>query len=66
MTQQNTPRPSDPDPAPRPRGTQVIALIISWAVVGIPAGWGVAQTVRKSVPLFTRPIAHNIAIRPTA
>ena len=66
MTQLNYQRPSDSGPPPHPRGTQVIALIISWAIVGVPAAWGVAQTVRKSIPLFTRPTAHNVATRPSA
>ena len=29
-----------------------VALVISWAIVGIPAVWGVAQTVIKSLALF--------------
>jgi hypothetical protein len=27
-------------------------LIISWAIVGIPLAWGVAQVVQKSLALF--------------
>lgn len=66
MTQQNTQHPSNYDSARRPGGTQVIALIIAWAVVGIPAAWGVAQTVRKSIPLFTAPAAQKPATHPSA
>lgn len=29
-----------------------VALVIAWAIVGIPAAWGVAQTVIKSLALF--------------
>ena len=29
-----------------------VALVIAWAIVGIPAVWGVAQTVIKSLALF--------------
>jgi hypothetical protein len=32
-------------------------LIVAWLVVGIPAGWGVYQTVLKSMALFTAPAA---------
>lgn len=28
------------------------ALLVAWAIVGIPAVWGVAQTVIKSLALF--------------
>ena len=66
MTDQNNPRPLDYASPGRARGTQLIALIISWAIVGVPAAWGVAQTVRKSIPLFTRPTVHNIATHPSA
>lgn len=63
MTQPNGQYSPDSEPAPRTRGTQIIALIISWSVVGIPAAWGVAQTVRKSIPLFTRPAAPTSVTR---
>ena len=29
-----------------------IYLLIAWLWVGIPLGWGVYQTVKKSLPLF--------------
>ena len=29
-----------------------LALVIAWAIVGIPAVWGVTQTVIKSLALF--------------
>jgi hypothetical protein len=29
-----------------------IVRLASWLVVGIPAAWGVAEVVRKSVALF--------------
>jgi hypothetical protein len=66
MTDQNNPRSSDYDSPGRPHGTQLVALIISWAIVAVPAAWGVAQTVRKSVPLFTQPAVHIPATRPGA
>jgi len=37
----------------RVRGsTQWLALTIAWTIVGVPALWGVAQTVIKSLALF--------------
>ena len=43
-------------PSNRPPGAapsdQTIPLIASWLVVGIPALWGVAQVVIKSLALF--------------
>jgi hypothetical protein len=59
------PRSFDHSSKPIPAGgKQLVALVISWAIVGIPAAWGVAQTVRKSVPLFTAPAAHPAATQP--
>ena len=31
-----------------------LKLVLSWLVVGIPAGWGIAQTVIKVAGLFRR------------
>lgn len=28
------------------------ALVVTWAVVAVPLGWGVYQSVQKSLPLF--------------
>ena len=61
MTLDDQQRSPDSQSPPRARGKQLVALAISWAIVGIPAAWGVAQTVRKSVPLFTAPAAHQPA-----
>jgi hypothetical protein len=33
---------------------QVVALVASWVVVGVPAVWGVWQVVLKSLALFGR------------
>ncbi len=35
-----------------PPTSPVALVIISWAIVGVPALWGVAQTVIKSLALF--------------
>ncbi len=35
-----------------PRKSPTIALIIAWAVVSLPAAWGVARTIRTSLTLF--------------
>ncbi len=32
--------------------TKPIRLILAWLVVAIPLGWGVVQTLAKSLPLF--------------
>jgi hypothetical protein len=29
-----------------------IKLVLAWAIVGIPAAWGVSQVLRKSLDLF--------------
>ena len=35
-----------------PQPSSVIAVIVSWAIVGLPMAWGVSQTVIKSMALF--------------
>jgi hypothetical protein len=37
-----------------PRRGETLRLALSWLVVGIPAAWGVAQTVIKVAGLFRR------------
>jgi hypothetical protein len=34
-----------------------LLLIVAWLVVLIPAAWGVTQTVKRSMDLFTSPAA---------
>jgi hypothetical protein len=41
-----------PDRKPTP-----LRLAASWAFVLLPLGWGVVQSVVKSLPLFRRPAA---------
>ncbi len=41
--------------APEPPRTSPLLLIVAWLVVGIPAAWGVSQTVMRSMDLFTSP-----------
>ena len=65
MTQDNQRSSLDHESPPRAQGKQLVALVISWAIVGIPAAWGVAQTIRKSVPLFTAPAASHSPTLPT-
>jgi hypothetical protein len=43
-----------PPPPPHPR-TSPLLLIVAWLVVGIPAAWGVSQTVMRSLDLFKSP-----------
>ena len=40
------------DSPPLPRRTSPLLLIVAWLVVGIPAAWGVSQTVMRSLDLF--------------
>ena len=37
--------------------TSPLLLIVAWLVVGIPAAWGVSQTVIRSLDLFKSPPA---------
>lgn len=32
-----------------------LALVLAWTVVAVPLGWGVYQSVQKSLPLFVEP-----------
>ena len=32
---------------------KTIALVIAWLWIAVPLGWGVYQSVQKSLPLFT-------------
>ena len=38
----------------RPGRTSPLLLLVAWLVVGIPAAWGVSQTVIRSLDLFSR------------
>jgi hypothetical protein len=40
-----------------PRRTSPLLLIVAWLIVGIPAAWGVTQTVKRSMDLFKAPPA---------
>ncbi len=40
-----------PPDAP-PRRTPWLALLVAWALVGVPLAWGVARTVEKAAQLF--------------
>ncbi len=37
-----------------------LMFAVSWIVVLIPLGWGVVQSVVKSLPLFQTPVASKI------
>jgi hypothetical protein len=39
--------------APEPTSNQVPRLIITWLVVTVPLAYGLFQTVRSVIPLFT-------------
>ncbi|HET9846224.1 MAG TPA: hypothetical protein VFQ02_10745 [Nitrospira sp.] len=31
---------------------KILALAIAWMLIAVPLGWGVYQSVQKSMPLF--------------
>ena len=43
---------ANPAPAPTATNTSAPLVAIYWLIVLVPLGWGVYQTVQKSVPLF--------------
>jgi hypothetical protein len=41
---------------------KTIALVIAWMLIALPLGWGVYQSVQKSMPLFhgqSEPAVHT-------
>jgi hypothetical protein len=44
-----------------PTKRSVPVLIAAWLIVAIPAAWGISQTVRKSLALFTSGPAPVVA-----
>ena len=34
------------------RPSHALALVLSWAAVGLPLAWGVSETLRKALALF--------------
>jgi hypothetical protein len=43
------------DATPAPHRSSRSLLILAWLIVGIPAAWGVTQTAKRSMDLFTVP-----------
>lgn len=41
------------EPAPEPTSNQVPRLVVTWLVVTVPLAYGLFQTVRSVIPLFT-------------
>lgn len=39
--------------APRPAPNQVPRLVLTWLVVTVPLAYGLVQTIRAVIPLFT-------------
>jgi hypothetical protein len=37
------------------RKSSAISILVAWIVVGLPAGWGVYNTVKNSMKLFQKP-----------
>jgi hypothetical protein len=44
---------------------KIIALVIAWMLIAVPLGWGVYQSVQKSMPLFQGPSAPAASSRQT-
>ena len=52
-------------PVRSPHPTPLPLVLLAWAVVAVPLGWGLAQSLVKSRPLFTGSTAMATAT-PTA
>ena len=51
----------------QPRVNNLPMLVVSWMIVGVPAAWGVTQTFKQSLNLFTAPPATaTAATQPTS
>lgn len=44
--------PETTDATAPPRATSLLALVVAWAVVGLPLLWGVRRVVLQSLALF--------------
>jgi hypothetical protein len=44
-------------PASMSRKTSPAVVLLAWALVAMPLGWGLYQSVMKSLPLFATPAA---------
>ncbi|HEX6951051.1 MAG TPA: hypothetical protein VF127_15735 [Nitrospira sp.] len=42
---------------------KTIALALAWMLIAVPLGWGVYQSVQKSMPLFEGPSEPAASIR---
>ncbi|HSF70240.1 MAG TPA: hypothetical protein VLA47_07640 [Nitrospira sp.] len=43
---------------------KMIVLVIAWMLIAVPLGWGVYQSVQKSMPLFHGPSLSAVPSRP--
>ena len=53
-------------PVARPAPGSMLRVLLAWAVVTIPALWGIAMTIRTSTKLFAAPAAQTSAAPQTA
>lgn len=44
--------------------TSPLLVLLAWLVVGVPAAWGIEQTVKKSLALFSNPPAPTPVVAP--
>jgi len=42
---------------------KTITLVIAWIWISVPLGWGVYQSVQKSMPLFSEPTPPAATIK---
>lgn len=45
----------------RTKVNNLAMLVVAWTIVGVPAAWGVTQTFKQSLKLFTAPTAGATA-----
>ena len=69
MSDYSVSNPANPASAANNTNTSAPLVAIYWLIVLVPLGWGVYQTVQKSVPLFhvagTTPARADAAATPT-
>lgn len=42
-----------PNGAPPSQGSSVLALVLAWLAVSLPLAWGITETFRKALALFS-------------
>ncbi|NBR85888.1 MAG: oxalate:formate antiporter [Proteobacteria bacterium] len=50
-------------PPAKAKAIQITVLVIAWIWIAVPLGWGVHQSVQKSMPLFQGAVAVSAVPR---